>query len=458
MTTPTRPLDVQSFIDAERFSPSQWLILVLCFLVVAADGYDTAAIGFIAPALVHDWGIARSALGPVMSAALAGLGIGALAAGPCADRLGRKTVLVLSVVCFGGWSIVSAHAQSIGELTAFRFLTGLGLGAAMPNAVTLMSEYAPARIRSFVVNAMFCGFSGGLAAGGIASAWLIPHFGWQSVLTAGGVGPVVLAVALVAWLPESAQYLAARQGKHDRIARILARIAPRARFDDCTFVAAEARKETEGGASALALVLSGRFRSRTLMLWAAYFMGLLIYYLLTNWMPTLFRDAGFGTEGGALMTALFPLGGVLGNLCAGWLMDRFNANRTIVFTYVAAAALVLVVSRTIGHAAWLGTLTLLCGTVVTGAVTSMSAYAASLYPTRCRATGVAWMLGVGRIGGVAGAFLGALLMGWGWHFGDVFSLLAVPSLVAAGAVYLIGSRFVEAGEQERAAGAVVQQH
>ncbi|MCO2636952.1 aromatic acid/H+ symport family MFS transporter, partial [Pseudomonas aeruginosa] len=107
MTTSQRTLDVQSFIDAERFSPCQWLILILCFLVVAADGYDTAAIGFIAPALVQGWGIARSALGPVMSAALAGLGIGALAAGPCADRLGRKTVLVLSVACFGAWSLVS---------------------------------------------------------------------------------------------------------------------------------------------------------------------------------------------------------------------------------------------------------------------------------------------------------------------------------------------------------------
>ncbi|HEF5155002.1 4-hydroxybenzoate transporter [Burkholderia multivorans] len=458
MTTSQRTLDVQSFIDAERFSPCQWLILILCFLVVAADGYDTAAIGFIAPALVQDWGIARSALGPVMSAALAGLGIGALAAGPCADRLGRKTVLVLSVACFGAWSLVSAHAQSIGMLTAFRFLTGLGLGAAMPNAVTLMSEYAPARIRGVAVNAMFCGFSCGLAVGGITSAWLIPHFGWQSVLSAGGIGPIVLAIALAMLLPESAQYLAVRQGTHERIARILARIAPRARFDGCTFVAAEARAETGGGASALAQVLSGRFRTRTLLLWAAYFMGLLIYYLITNWMPTLFRDAGFDTEHGALMTSLFPLGGVLGNLCAGWLMDRFNPNRTIVCAYVVAGALVLVVSRTIGHAAWLGTLIFLCGTVVTSAVTSMSAYAASLYPTRCRATGVAWMLGIGRIGGVAGAFVGAMLMGLGWRFGDVFSLLAVPALAAAGALYMIGGRRAEGAEQDRTAGPAVQQH
>lgn len=458
MTQLPHTLAVQTVIDDTRFSPSQWLILILCFLVVAADGYDTAAIGFIAPSLVHDWGIARSALGPVMSAALAGLGVGALAAGPCADRLGRKTVLVLSVGCFGAWSLVSAHAQTIGALTAFRFLTGLGLGAAMPNAVTLMSEYAPARIRGMAVNAMFCGFSCGLAAGGVASAWLIPHFGWPSVLTAGGLAPLLLTVLLVAWLPESAQFLAVRPGNEARIARILSRIAPERRFDGCTFIAASAQAGAASGRSALAIVLSSRYRVRTAMLWSAYFMGLLIYYLLTNWMPTLFRDAGFTAERGALMTSLFPLGGVVGNLSAGWLMDRFSANRTIVCAYGLAAVLVLIVGRAIGHPASLGTLIFLCGTVVTGAVTSMSAYAASLYPTEGRATGVAWMLGIGRIGGVAGAFVGALLMGLGWQLGDVFGLLAVPALAAAGALHAVARCRAEIGGAESAAGAAAQSH
>src|SRR5471032_1523880 len=140
------PLDVQNFIDSQKFSPYQWIVLALCFLVVAADGFDTATIGFIAPSLLDQWHISHAALGPVMSAALVGLGIGALVAGPIADRIGRKTVLVLSVFFFGAWSLASAHANSVESLTVLRFLTGLGLGAAMPNAVTLMSEYAPARI------------------------------------------------------------------------------------------------------------------------------------------------------------------------------------------------------------------------------------------------------------------------------------------------------------------------
>ncbi|HXZ10355.1 MAG TPA: MFS transporter, partial [Paraburkholderia sp.] len=192
-------VDVRAFIDSQRFTPFQWMILILCFLVVAADGFDTAAVGFIAPSLVQQWGVARASLGPVISAALVGLGIGALGAGPLADRIGRKTVLVLSVFFFGLWSLVASRATSIESLTLLRLFTGLGLGAAMPNAVTLMSEYAPARTRSVAVNAMFCGFSCGLALGGISSAWLIPHFGWPSVLIAGGVGPIILTILLL-WL------------------------------------------------------------------------------------------------------------------------------------------------------------------------------------------------------------------------------------------------------------------
>jgi AAHS family 4-hydroxybenzoate transporter-like MFS transporter len=439
MKTFERVVDTQAFIDGQRFSPFQWVILVMCFLVVAADGYDTAAIGFIAPSLVQEWGIARVALGPVMSAALVGLGIGAVLAGPLADRLGRKTVLVLSVASFGLWSLAAAFAGSVESLTILRFCTGLGLGAAMPNAVTLMSEYAPTRVRAVVVNAMFCGFSTGLALGGFASAWLIPNFGWQSVLVAGGIGPIVLTVLLILLLPESVQFMAVRQRADAKIARILGRIARGASLDGCRFVAPEGGASTKRE-SAIRVVLSRQYRFGTLMLWLAYFTGLLIYYLLTNWLPTLFRDTGFSGARAALMTSLFPLGGVLGNLCVGWFMDRLNANRVIAATYVLAAMMVLLVGRGVGHQLWLGTLIFLTGTLVTSAVTSMSALAAAFYPTHGRATGVAWMLGVGRIGGVAGALVGAALMGFGWQIGSVFSLLAVPALVSACALFLMIGR------------------
>ncbi len=216
--------DVQALIDGQRFTGYQWLILVLCFLIVAIDGFDTAAIGYIAPALVQDWGIEKAALGPVMSAALFGLAFGAIFAGPLADRVGRKKVLVLSVFFFGACSLATAFAPTLGWLTVWRFLTGLGLGAAMPNAVTLTSEFAPQRRRAVLVNTMFCGFPLGSAAGGFVAAAMIPHFGWHSVLLLGGIVPLALALLLVLLLPESVRYMVLRNYPATQIRNVLRRV------------------------------------------------------------------------------------------------------------------------------------------------------------------------------------------------------------------------------------------
>jgi AAHS family 4-hydroxybenzoate transporter-like MFS transporter len=377
-----------------------------------------------------------------MSAALVGLGIGALVAGPAADRIGRKAVLALSVFFFGVWSLASAQAGSIETLTAWRFLTGLGLGAAMPNAVLLMSEYAPAGVRAIAVNAMFCGFSVGLSLGGLCAAWLIPHFGWQSVLVAGGLGPIVLTVLLLVLLPESAQFMVVRQRPTRKIARVLRRISNDPRLAEgarVTFTSADTR--TAGAdKSSLGIIVSRPYRFGTSMLWLAYFMGLMIFYLLTNWLPTLFKDAGFSAERAALTTSLFPLGGILGNLCLGWVMDRANPRRVNACAYVLSAALVLVIGSGASDRAWLAVLIFLTGTAVTSAVTSMSALSAAFYPAQSRATGVAWMLGVGRMGAVAGALTGGVMMSMGLSFGAVFMLLSVPAVVAAIALFALSCR------------------
>jgi MFS transporter, AAHS family, 4-hydroxybenzoate transporter len=439
-----RTLDVQRFIDENSFSRFQWMILALCFLVAAADGFDTAAVGFVAPALVDQWGVARQSLGPVMSAALLGLGVGALATGPLADRIGRKMSLVLSVFFFGIWSFLSAHAGSIAELTMMRFFTGLGLGATMPNAVTLMAEYSPARIRAFIVNAAVSGFSAGLACGAVTSAWLIPHFGWRAVFLVGGAFPLVLSVLVLALMPESLQFAVLRQHADKKIRRILNQLAPMNAFEDYRFVSCAdlplQATGTTNGASAFTLVLSPRFRFGTLMLWLAYFMGLLIYYLFANWMPTLFRDSGFQAEKAALLTALFPLGGILGNLCVAWVMDRFTSHRVVALTYLLIGALLLLVGLTTGYPILLGTLIFLAGTVVTSAAASLMPLAASFYPTAARATGVAWMIGIGRLGGVAGALAGGVMLGLGWQPGSVFCLLAAPAVMGATSLFLMQAR------------------
>lgn len=430
MPPAARP-DLSAFLAAQRFGPYQWLIFSLCFLIVLLDGFDTAAIGFIAPSLAQEWDIARPMLAPVLAAALFGLAAGALTAGPLADRFGRKIVLLASVLLFGGACLASAAAADLGTLTVWRFITGIGLGAAMPNAVTVMSEYSPERMRSTITNLMFCGFPLGAACGGLLAAWLIPNFGWRSVLFVGGVAPLLLALLVLLLLPESIRYLAARGGSETRIRAILRRLAPHgANVDDVEVAPAP---QAAGGKAGIGLVLSRPFLTGSIALWVAYFMGLVIFYALINWMPILFKDAGLDPKTATLVAALFPLGGV-GTVLFGLLMDKLEPNRVVAIGFALTALAVFAIGQTGGQIGWLMFVVFTAGALMNTSQTSLPALAASYYPTEGRATGVAWMMGVGRFGGIAGSFLMAELARRQLSFSEVFAVIAIPGLIAAAAL------------------------
>ncbi|HEY2257284.1 MAG TPA: MFS transporter [Variovorax sp.] len=432
--TPTPALDVQSFLNQQRFSGFQWLIFAMCFVIVLLDGFDTAAIGFIAPSLLSEFQVGKPALGPVLSAALFGLAFGALAAGPLSDRLGRRLLLIVSVAVFGVACLWSAFATSLDELAALRFLTGVGLGAAMPNAVTLMSEYCPDGRRATLTNLMFCGFPLGAAFGGFLAAWMIPHFGWRSVLELGGTVPLVLLVLLVFLLPESVRYMVAKGRPAEKIRAVLLKISPAA-TGVTAFTMTERAGPVSGGKTGLGLVLSGPYLVGTLMLWLAYFMGLVIFYALINWMPVLFKEGGLDSQTATLIAALFPLGGV-GAVLFGFLMDRFNPNRIIAIGYVLTAILVWAIGQSLGSLAELVVVVFAAGVLMNTAQSSLPALAAAFYPTQGRATGVSWMLGMGRFGGIAGSLLVAELTRRQYSFGQVFTVVAVAGLVSAIALFV----------------------
>ena len=192
----TQRRDLQALIDAAPVGKMQWRVIICCFLVVMLDGFDTAAIGFIAPDIRTHWQLTAGDLAPLFGAGLLGLTAGALLCGPLSDRFGRKRVIELCVFLFGALSLASAFSPDLQTLVFLRFLTGLGLGGAMPNTITMTSEYLPARRRGALVTLMFCGFTLGSAVGGIVSAQLVPVIGWHGILVLGGVLPLMLFVAL----------------------------------------------------------------------------------------------------------------------------------------------------------------------------------------------------------------------------------------------------------------------
>src|SRR5262245_47659969 len=189
-------IDVQAFIDAHALSGVQRRLLFLCFLVVAIDGFDTALIGFIAPAVRVEWGLAVSSLGPLFAAGLLGLMLGAFVVGPLADRHGRKALLVVSMLVFGLASLAASLSGDLRTLTWLRFLTGVGLGGAIPTSITLASECCPAPRRASLVTLMFCGFTIGSALAGLIAAQVLERYGWRPLLVGGGVAPLALAPVL----------------------------------------------------------------------------------------------------------------------------------------------------------------------------------------------------------------------------------------------------------------------
>jgi MFS transporter, AAHS family, 4-hydroxybenzoate transporter len=383
--------------------------------------------------LLTEWGVTRPELAPVLSAALFGLAGGALSAGPLADRFGRKAVLVGAVLIFGVACLCSAFAGSLNHLVVWRFVTGLGLGAAMPNAVTLMSEYCPDGRRATLTNTMFCGFPLGAALGGFLAAWMIPQWGWRSVLMLGGTAPLVLTLLMLLLMPESVRHMVAKKQPVERIRGVLRRISATA-ADATSFVMTEKAPATNAR-SGPGLVLSSAYLVGSVTLWVAYFMGLVIFYALINWMPILFRDAGLEARNAALIAALFPLGGV-GAIFFGWLMDRFNGNKIIAVGFLLTSVSVYAIGQVAGNLGLLVLVVFVAGTIMNTAQSSLPALAAGFYPTQGRATGVAWMLGLGRFGGIAGSFLVAELARRTLAFGDIFMIVAIPGLISAAALFI----------------------
>ncbi|MFU0964577.1 MFS transporter [Kluyvera ascorbata] len=419
----TQRLDVRELINTNPLSRYQKLVIFLGFCVIALDGFDIAIMGFIAPTLKQEWGVSNHELGFVISTALIGLALGALFSGPLADWLGRKKIIINSVFFFGFWTIATAFSQNIEQMIFFRFMTGLGLGAAMPNMSTLVSEYAPERQRSFIITVIFCGFTFGAAIGGFAASWLIPQFGWHSLMALGGILPLLFAPLLIWKLPESARFLVIKQAPAARIHAILQRFYPGQVSDNVSFIL----PQQPINSSAMRIVLSRDYLFGSLMLWLIYFMGLFLVYILGSWLPTLVKEIGLTVSQAAVMTALYQAGGTVGSLFAGWLMDKINPHRALGIIYTVGGLFTMAIGYAGVNFPLLCSLAFISGACLNGANTGMNALSARFYPTQARATGSSWMHGVGRIGAILSAFAGAEMLAIGLDFRSVFLILGIPA-------------------------------
>src|SRR5262245_45533090 len=254
--TKQQNVEISQLLDNNKISGFQAGIFVLCGLCLIMDGFDVQALGYLAPAIIKDWQLTPAQMGPVLSAALFGILVGSIVFSAIAVRIGRRPVLVVATLFFAFVTLLTARAQTIGELRLIRFVAGVGLGGIMPNAVALVGEYTPKRLRVLMVLVVTNGFNVGAVIGGLVSAWMVQDFGWRSVFYVGGAIPLVIGILMFFSLPESLQFLVLHGKPTAKIAAGIRRIDKNAPIDAKTnFVV---REEKGKGVPILALFSDGR--------------------------------------------------------------------------------------------------------------------------------------------------------------------------------------------------------
>ena len=426
-------IDIPSVIDSNRLSRSQLLILMMVGLTVVMDGFDVQSMGYVAPAIIADWGVSKAELGPVFGAGLFGMLVGSLTLSVLADKIGRRPVLIWATVFFSLCMLVTAHVTSIGQLQVIRFVTGLGLGAIMPNALALVGEFSPRNKRVTLMMLVSCGYTIGAVLGGLVSAWMIPLWGWQSVFYLGGIFPLLIAALMYVFVPESMQFLVVKGRRLDEVGRTLRRIDPSLKVDGSTRYALA--ETAQGSAPVMELFREGRGVA-TVLLWVVNFMNLLNLYFLSSWLPTIATSAGMSTSTAVMVGTTLQVGGVLGTLLMGPVIDRIGFFKVLVPCFALAALSIALIGQPGIGLPLLFLVVTVTGFCIIGGQPAVNALAATYYPTALRSTGLGWSLGIGRWGSIAGPVLGGLLIQFQWSNSEIFLAMAVPTVIAALMLFL----------------------
>lgn len=426
-------IDIPSVIDSNRLSRSQLVILIMVGLTVVMDGFDVQSMGYVAPAIIADWGVSKAELGPVFGAGLFGMLVGSLTLSVLADKIGRRPVLIWATVFFSLCMLVTAHVTSIGQLQVIRFVTGLGLGAIMPNALALVGEFSPRNKRVTLMMLVSCGYTIGAVLGGLVSAWMIPLWGWQSVFYLGGIFPLLIAALMYVFVPESMQFLVVKGRRLDEVGRTLRRIDPSLKVDGSTRYALA--ETAQGSAPVVELFREGRGVA-TVLLWVVNFMNLLNLYFLSSWLPTIATSAGMSTSTAVMVGTTLQVGGVLGTLLMGPVIDRIGFFKVLVPCFALAALSIALIGQPGIGLPLLFLVVTVTGFCIIGGQPAVNALAATYYPTALRSTGLGWSLGIGRWGSIAGPVLGGLLIQFEWSNSEIFLAMAVPTVIAALMLFL----------------------
>lgn len=416
--------NLTDIIDNNPIGKRQYLILILCGVLMILDGFDVQSMSYVAPAILQDWNIDKSQLGSVFGSGLFGLLIGSLIFSYFSDKWGRRPIILISTLFFAVCMLATTLVKNLEQLIVIRFITGLGLGAIMPNAMALCGEITPKKQRISMMMLISCGFTVGAMLGGFISAYLIPHFGWQSVFVFGGIAPLFVFLLMFMYVPESLQFMAIKDSNSPRLKKYLTEFYPNQILPDQ--IIAEKRQNSM---PVKALFEQQRYQF-TLIIWVISIMNMISLYFLSSWIPTLAKLVGVPLTHALLLGATLQLGGTLGTIIMGMKIDKIGFFKVLCACFVLATIFIILLGNSTHNMMMFFIATFLVGFTIIGGQPAINAMSANYYPTEFRTTGVGWSLGIGRIGSVIGPVVGGWLMSiQGLTTEQVFYFVSIPSLI-----------------------------
>ena len=418
-------------LENQRLGSLQLRVIVICTLIQMCDGYDVGSIGWSVPSLTHAWHIAPKAFAMAFLWSNVGVLVGALASGPIGDRFGRKPLLLMSITIFGLASLASAFSQNLEFLAMTRFFTGLGIAGGFAGTTALTGDYAPARLRATLIMVTFTGAPLGGFVGGLLVSYLL-HLGynWPIIFVIGGVFPLVLVAVMAAWLPESPRFLAAKADLAQHHRDLLQQLN--------IVHTGEAHTVDVATGNPISMLFSEGYALRTILLWIIFFCSLLNLFLFVFWLPEILHLTGMTPAEAVFATSLHTLGAICAVLYLGYLIDRFGPQRALAANFAIGIIFIGLLALAAMPYLILLLVVFLSGATVIGSQTGSNATCGAIYPARMRTSGIGWALGVGRLGGIAAAPLGAYLLGHGLAPRHVFLSACVFAVIATACTALLG--------------------
>lgn len=405
------------------------------------DSMDTGLIAFVLPVLTKDWGLSPAQAGWIGSIGLIGMALGAVLAGTVADRIGRKKVFTITVLLYSIASAFCALSWNYQSLLVFRFLVGFGLGGELPVAATLVSEYAPSRVRGRFIVLLESFWGLGWIAAACIAYFFIPVYGWRMAFLIGAL-PALYVCLIRLHMPESVRYLLTR-GRVDEARQIVLSLEKQLHVPSPLFTGETETVPVVAKASFREL-WKKPFMSRTIMLWLVWFGINFSYYGIFMWLPSLVFQQGFTVVKTFEYVLIMTLAQLPGYYCAAWLVDKIGRKYTLsAFLLFSGVA-----SYFFGHASTAATL-MMWGSVMSffnlGAWGVLYTYTPEQYPTAIRALGSGWAAGFGRFGGMAAPMMVGALLARSFGFASVFYMFA---LVFAAVAVIVLSLGVESKQKD----------